>query len=77
MDKTEHAREFVYEAIARLLPSLGKDFNVDISCQVVDGKVRTHVSLIPLTDLGKAIIPYMRKDMRKTLTVIAEERKHG
>ena len=75
MSKEAYARELVYDSIARLLPTLGRDFTVDIEL-TADGPehVNTTVKFVPITDMGKAILPHMQKNLAITMQRIAAER---
>ena len=75
MSKEDYARELVYDSIAQLLPTLGRDFTVDIELTAAGAEhVNTAVKFVPLTEMGKAILPHMQKHLAITMQRLAAER---
>jgi hypothetical protein len=74
MDRNDYARQVIYDAIARLLPTMGRDFNVKIACETAsDNRIKTSVCIIPLTNLGRAIVPHIRDNINMAIREVVKE----
>ena len=51
----------IYDAIARALPTLGKDFSVDISV----ANRQAHVVFKAHTPMGRALVPHLRASLQE------------
>ena len=75
MQREDLARELIYDALAQLLPTMGRDFVVDIKIGPHDNaQVSTSVSIVPLTPLGAAILPHIKQNLTPTMQRLAQER---
>jgi len=76
MSRDDLARELIYDALAQLLPTMGRDFTVDIqiSPQHDRTKVSTNIQFTPLTAVGRAILPHIRENLTATMQRLAQER---
>lgn len=80
MRREELAKELIYDALAQLLPTMGRDFVVDVKVAPHDdAQVSTSVSITPLTPLGAAILPHIKQNLTPTMQRLAQERgmAHG
>jgi hypothetical protein len=72
--KTEYVTEVVYDAVAAALPTMGRDFTIEIQCEPGENNnMKTNVRVIPLTPLGKAIMPHMKAGIKEALNEAAKE----
>lgn len=75
MGRQDLAREIVYDSIARLLPTLGRDFTVDVTFDGFETEtVRTSMKLVALTEMGQAIMPMIRRDLPRMMEQVTKER---
>ena len=75
MQRAELAKELIYDALARMLPTLGRDFTVEITTTPGAGDiVHTDMKFKPLTDMGRAIAPLIRRDLTAAVQALTKER---
>ena len=67
------AEDIIYEAVYRLLPTMGRDFEVSVDIVRNGDTFRTSVNIKPLTELGRVIIPYMRRHIRDMISTVGKE----
>jgi len=70
-------KQVVYDAVARLLPVMGKDFLIDVGVDGRDGaRAKVSVIVTPLTPLGKAIVPTLREMLPEEMAKVGRK-PHG
>ena len=75
MQREDLAKELIYDALAQLLPTMGRDFVVSIQLKPHDkDKVGTNITFTPLTPLGRAILPHIRDNLTPMMQKLAQER---
>lgn len=68
------ARALVYDAVASLLPALGKDYNIEVDVKPAGNeRLATNVSIVPLTPLGRLLIPHLQANLSAAMRKIAQE----
>ena len=77
MQKSEQARDIALDALARLLPVFGRDFDLQIVPTAIPGKpghFSTSVNYIPLSEMGHAIRPILAKLLGPEIEKVSIER---
>lgn len=81
MDRATHIQNMIYDAVAQLLPSVGRDFDLQVvpgadvskSKDGVPGRlVNTQIKFVALSPIGEAIAPFIEKGI---LSLMAEYNK--
>lgn len=82
-NRLNYSRGIVLNAIARALPYVGRDFDVDVSrsdggsCNLTgrgDKAMPIGIRIRPKTDMGRAIAPILHAELPGILELIAQER---
>ena len=66
----QRMKETVLDALARLLPFVPRDLTVAVTAvpsKDSPGRFTTSISVVPVTDMGKAIYPVLQKELQKEL----------
>lgn len=75
MQRIELARELIYDGIARLLPTMGRDFKIELNITPGEGDImHTDLKFIPLTDMGRAIAPLIKRGLTGIMQQMTLER---
>lgn len=68
--KIANTRRYVYTAIARMLPTEGRDYSVSIAS---NPEGAPSVRIRGLTQIGKVFAQYCADNIQQTITIIQEE----
>lgn len=69
--KTEFVHQIIYDIIANLMPSLGRDFTVDLNVTDEDAlgrHVPTSIKIKALTRMGEAVTPIIAEGLNQVIT---------
>lgn len=81
--RVEYSRGMVLDAVARLLPFGGRDFDVEVAASVTEGfgpsagRLPVSIKFVPKTAMGQAIMPVIEQQLPVMLEVVERERNRN
>ena len=70
--KQNYMRSIVYEAVARLLPVLGRDFNIHV---IFKDDVHMHITIDATTSIGHSVKQVLHEKLQETIKHIQNEKE--
>ena len=67
MDAELHWKGLVYDAAARLLPTMGRDYTLDVTVTPENGQFGIHITLSAKTEIGRMFAKYLQQHLAEAL----------